>query len=95
MKKTLLIGIAALFLATGAAHATCVGAVRGSTCFRCGNVGVIVASYRDDTTPGRTRADVSIENLSEPINMRFKITANTVYLNGKHCKEVPDTKDLR
>jgi hypothetical protein len=90
-----LVGIAALFLATGAARATCGG--HGMSCWQCGDTRVELSEYaeRNPDSPhfGHSRYDLTAEVLPNPNALRFGKVQNgsrKAYLNGKLCKEIID-----
>jgi hypothetical protein len=81
MKKLLLTGIAALFLATGAAHAGC-----HDYYFRCGNKLVNVYGCREWSFSEITGPGKGHELPSHAFRMRYKGAPNGgLYFRGRKC----------
>ena len=99
--RALLTGIAALFLATGAAHATeeCDTTHTSDMrrIFKCGDVCVHIMGNppsRYLTFDGVKDAGMKDDKIgSGRFRLTFKWKINTASLNGKQCKELPQTYD--
>jgi hypothetical protein len=94
MKKLLLASVAALFLATGAAHAEtkCDTEHTSDTrrIWQCGSVCVKIYG-----NPGHR--EIAIDGVDWPaaadIHLHFYRDPSKASLNGKQCKELPQTYD--
>jgi hypothetical protein len=81
MKITLLASIAALFLATGAAHAG------GPHDFKCGPLSLTVQSVTETNRYGISIEGITNERRVEFRTRRGKDGYDTPYINGKRCRE--------
>jgi hypothetical protein len=92
MKNSLLTGVAALFLATGAAHAE---DEDYGTKYDCGSVPDYVWVKRKRTASNMWATVITIEHFNlhnrkgkrYPI-VRYDVQKDTIALNGKRCREV-------
>jgi hypothetical protein len=77
-QRTLIAGVAALFLATGTTHAQ----VFTMSYWKCGNINVAL-EINDTKQPYR----LALERLKTPTT-DFRIKKRVAYLNGKRCQRI-------